>query len=81
VRHVDDIRADRTAHDKRLARLLPVLDRQFAETRTGGEIRACADAVLDRYDDVPIRTHILTLAQKRATECLRADACYELAHP
>lgn len=81
VNHVDDIRADRSAHDQRLARLLPALDREFSETRTGGEIRACADAVLDRYDDVPIRTHILTLAQRRTTECLRADRCYEVSGP
>ncbi|MBN9621487.1 MAG: arsenate reductase ArsC [Actinobacteria bacterium] len=79
VNHVEDIRADRTAHEQRLARLLPVLDREFAEMRTGGEIRACADAVLDRLDDAPITTHIMTLARKRATECLRADECYELA--
>ncbi|MBN9622434.1 MAG: arsenate reductase ArsC [Actinobacteria bacterium] len=79
VQHVDDIRSDRSAHDQRLARLLPVLDRRFADMRTGGEIRACADAVLDRYDDVPIRTHILTLAEKQTSECLRADECYELS--
>lgn len=78
VRHVDDIRADRTAHDQRLARLLPVLDRDFGSTRKPGEIRACADAVLADYDDVPVRTHILTLAHRRTTDCLRADECYEL---
>jgi arsenate reductase len=75
---VDDIRSDRTAHQKRLASLVPGLDSEFSESRTPEEIRACADAVLDRYDDVPIRTHILTLAQKRTTECLRAESCYEL---
>jgi len=78
VHHVDDIRADRTAHEQRLANLLQNLDRDFAGLRTPQEIRACADAVLGRFDDVPVRTHILTLAQRRSTECLRADECYEL---
>jgi hypothetical protein len=54
------------------------LDRLVARRRALG-IRACADAVLDRYDDAPIRTHILTLAEKRTSECLRAEECYELA--
>ena len=34
--------------------------------RSPEEIRACADAILDRYDDVPVRSHILTLAHKRS---------------
>ena len=77
--HLGDIRADRSAHDKRLAQLLPGLDHEFATDRSPAEIRACADAVLDRFDDVPVRTHVLTLAQRRTAECLRADHCYELA--
>jgi hypothetical protein len=79
VNHVGDIRADRTAHEQRLANLLPALDRQFADLRTPEEIRSCADAVLDRFDDVPVRTHVLTLAQRRTADCLRADECYERA--
>jgi protein-tyrosine-phosphatase len=31
--------------------------------------------VLDDYDDVPIRSHILTLAHKRTRECLRRERC------
>ncbi|MBS1895260.1 MAG: arsenate reductase ArsC [Actinobacteria bacterium] len=77
INHVDDIREDRSAHDKRLAQLLPRLDREFADLRSPQEIRACADAVLDRFDDAPIRTHVLTLAQRQTAECLRADECYE----
>ena len=79
VHHAEDIRADRTAHEARLARLLPRLDREFGPVRTQEDIRACADAVLADFDDVPIRTFVLTLAERRATKCLRAEECYELA--
>ena len=75
---LDDIRSDPTAHRARLVRLLPALAREFEATRTDEEIRACADAVLDRYDDVPIRSHIMILAQRRVRECLKADECFEL---
>jgi hypothetical protein len=33
------------------------------------------DRVLDQYDDVPIRSHILTLASKQTRECLREEHC------
>ena len=39
------------------------------------EIRACADAILERYDDVPVRSFVLTLARRTAAECLRAEVC------
>ncbi len=77
--HLGDIRSDRTAHQHRLANLVPMLDREFVGIRSPEEIRACADAVLDRYDDVPVRTHVLTFARRRAKDCLRAESCYELA--
>ena len=32
------------------------------------------------YDDVPIRSHIFTLAYKRTRECLRSDTCDVLEH-
>jgi arsenate reductase len=55
VERLDDLRADRTAHQLRLTRMLPDLDREFADAHTADEIRACADAILDRYDDAPVR--------------------------
>jgi arsenate reductase len=76
---IDEIRNDRTAHEFRLARLLPQLIGEFTAERSPEEIRACADAVLDQYDDVPVRTHIMTLAHKRTRECLRAEHCDVLA--
>ena len=76
---IDDIRADRTAHQVRLARLLPDLAREFSGVHTDAEIRACADAILDEYRDVPVRSFVMTLAHSRARECLRAETCHALA--
>jgi len=53
---LDDIRHDRTAHQLRLVRMLPDLDREFAAAHPAEEIRACADAILERYDDAPVRS-------------------------
>jgi hypothetical protein len=76
---LDAIRSDRTAHELRLARLLPMLADEFATTKSAEEIRACADAVLASFDDARIRTHVLTLAHRQTRECLRRDTCDILA--
>jgi arsenate reductase len=76
---LDAIRSDRTAHQMRLEHLLPSLAKEFERQRSAGEIRACADAVLNRYDDVPVRSHILTLAHRQTRECLSHDRCEALA--
>ena len=80
--HLDDIRSDPTAHQFRLARLLPSLVDEFAGRRTPEEIRACADTILAGYDDAPIRSFALTLAHRRARQCLREEVCdpFAVAH-
>jgi hypothetical protein len=78
---LDAIYADRTAHQLRLARILPQLAREFAGRRNDEEIRACADAMLTRYDDVPVRSYITTLVARQARECLQAETCDALAPP
>ena len=78
-KRLDAIRSDRTAHELRLARLLPPLAREFAETRSPAEIRACADAVLEGFEGARVRTHVLTLAHRQTRECLRRDTCDVLA--
>jgi arsenate reductase (thioredoxin) len=77
---LDAIRSDRTAHQIRLERLLPGLVEEFEGLRTPEEIRACADAILDDYDDAPIRSFTMTLANRRARACLRADECQPRRH-
>lgn len=75
----DEIRADRSGHARRLAQLLPNLAAEFGDIRTAEEIRACADAILDKYDDAPVRSFVLTLAERDARDCLSADHCSALA--
>lgn len=76
---IDLIRSDRTAHQLRLARLLPMLVEEFAGVRSDAEVRLCADAVLTQFDDVPVRSHVITIAHRRTRECLRRETCDMLA--
>lgn len=72
---LDVIRSDNTAHQKRLQRLLPPLISEFEGLRTAEEIRSCSDAILARFKEAPVRGFMLTIAQKQARECLRAEVC------
>ncbi|MEJ7824410.1 MAG: hypothetical protein WKF48_03220 [Solirubrobacteraceae bacterium] len=72
---LDAIRSDRTAHQLRLASLLPRLAVEFDASRTPEQIRACTDAILADYDDAPVRSFVPILAERRARACLRADVC------
>jgi arsenate reductase len=76
---IDAIRADRTAHQLRLEQLIPNLVREFEGVRSDAEIRTCADAILARYDDVPVRSHVMTIADRQTRDCLRAEHCDALA--
>jgi hypothetical protein len=75
---LDDVRADRTAHELRLERLIPSLVEEFGDERPAEEIRACADALLGELIDVPVRRFVLTLAHRRARECLLNGSCASL---
>jgi len=75
----DEIRSDRSGHERRLVQLLPSLAAEFGDSKSGEEIRACADKILDEYDDVPIRSFVLTLAERRIRDCLREVQCSVLA--
>jgi protein-tyrosine-phosphatase len=75
----DEIRSDHFGHDRRLAQLLPNLAQEFGDTKSGEEIRACADAILNEFDDVPVRSFVLTLAERRIRDCLREPQCAALA--
>jgi arsenate reductase len=76
---LDAIRADRTAHQRRLEHLLPDLAREFAGVRSDGEIRACVDAILSEYAEAPVRSFVMSLAYRKARECLQAERCAALA--
>lgn len=72
---LEAIRSDRTAHQLRLARLIPLLAEEFADVKPAEEIRACADAVLEGFQGARVHTHIMTLARRQTRECLRRDRC------
>jgi arsenate reductase (thioredoxin) len=78
---LDEVRADRTAHQLRLERLRPSLSEEFEQTKTPEQIRACADAILGEYDDAPVRSFVLALAHRRTRDCLREETCAALAAP
>jgi arsenate reductase (thioredoxin) len=71
---IDAIRADRTAHQLRLAQLLPGLIERFPEL-PDTEIRGCADAVLSEYADVPVRSFVMAIADRKARDCLATGGC------
>ena len=75
---LDDVRSDRTAHELRLEKLIPSLVEEFGDEKPAEEIRACAEAVLGEFVDVPVRRFVLTLAHRRARECLREGSCASL---
>jgi protein-tyrosine-phosphatase len=75
---LDAIRADQTAHQFRLRRMLPQLTAEFEGLRTPEEIRACADPILADYDEAPVRSFVLTLAHRRTRECLQQEKCAAL---
>lgn len=70
-KRIDAIRADRTAHQWRLASLLPSLAEEFPEL-PAEQVRSVADAVLGEYADAPVRSFVITLARRQARELLRA---------
>jgi arsenate reductase len=68
---LDDIRQDRRQHQMRLAQLVPGLVDEFGGTLEDEEIRGIADEILDSYEEVPIRSFVMTLAHRRARAILK----------
>jgi protein-tyrosine-phosphatase len=67
----DAIREDRRQHQMRMAQLVPGLVEEFGDRLEDEEIRGIADGILDPYDEVPIRSFVMTLANRRAREILK----------
>lgn len=78
---LDAIRTDRTAHQLRLAKLLPTLDDEFAATHDPEQIRACADEMLAEYIDAPVRSFVFPLAHRKTRECLTTGHCQPATTP
>jgi arsenate reductase (thioredoxin) len=71
---LDEIRRDRRQHMMRMSRLVPGLVDEFGGELTDDEIRRIADEILATYDDVPVRSFVMTLANRRARQILRERA-------
>jgi arsenate reductase (thioredoxin) len=66
---IDAIRADRTVHQLRLAHLLPSLIERFPEL-PDEQVRAAAEHALAEFADVPVRSFVMTLADRNARQRL-----------
>jgi arsenate reductase len=73
---IEQIREDRRQHMMRMGRLVPGLVDEFGAELTDDEIRQIADEILATYDEAPVRSFVMTLANRKARQILkeRADA-------
>ena len=72
---INAIREDRRQHQMRMAQLVPGLVDEFGDRLSDEEIRAIADGILDEYEEVPVRSFVMTLANRRAREIMaRSEA-------
>jgi hypothetical protein len=68
---LDEVRQDRRQHQHRMAQLVPGLVDEFGDRLSDEEIRQIADGILDSYEEVPVRSFVMTLANRRAREILK----------
>jgi hypothetical protein len=71
---IESIRVDRRQHMMRMARLVPGLVDEFGGRLTDEEIRQIADEILEGYDEVPVRSFVMTLANRKARTLLKERA-------
>jgi arsenate reductase (thioredoxin) len=68
---IEQIREDRRQHMMRMGRLVPGLVDEFGGELSDEEIRGIADEILATYDEVPVRSFVMTLANRKAREIIR----------
>lgn len=68
---IEQIRQDRRQHQHRMGQLVPGLVDEFGDRLSDEEIRQIADEILDSYEGVPVRSFVMTLANRRAREILK----------
>jgi protein-tyrosine-phosphatase len=71
---IEQIREDRRQHMMRMSRLVPGLVDEFGGELTDDEIRRIADEILATYDEAPVRSFVMTLANRKARQILRERA-------
>jgi arsenate reductase (thioredoxin) len=68
---LDELRQDRRQHQHRMAQLVPGLVDEFGDRLSDEEIRQIADGILESYEEVPVRSFVMALANRRAREILK----------
>jgi hypothetical protein len=68
---MDQIREDRRQHQHRMGQLVPGLIDEFGDRLSDEEIRRITDEILESYEEVPVRSFVMTLANRRAREILK----------
>jgi hypothetical protein len=76
---IEEIREDRCQLQMRMGQLVPGLVEEFGDRLEDEEIREIADEILDQYEEVPIRSFVMTLANRRAREILKRRTPAEVA--
>jgi arsenate reductase (thioredoxin) len=76
---IEEIREDRRQHMMRMGHLVPGLVDEFGAELTDDEIRQIADEILATYHDVPVRSFVMTLANRRARAILKERASAAVA--
>jgi arsenate reductase (thioredoxin) len=71
---IEQIREDRRQHTLRMSRLVPGLVDEFGDELTDDEIRQIADEILATYDEAPVRSFVMTLANRKARQILKERA-------
>ena len=78
---IEQIREDRRQHMMRMGRLVPGLVDEFGAELTDDEIRQIADEILATYDEAPVRSFVMTLANRKARQILKERAGAATAAP
>ena len=71
---IEQIREDRRQHMMRMGRLVPGLVDEFGAELTDDEIRQIADEILATSDEAPVRSFVMTLANRKARQILKERA-------
>jgi arsenate reductase (thioredoxin) len=78
---IEQIREDRRQHMMRMSRLVPGLVDEFGGELTDEEIRRIADEILATYDEAPVRSFVMTLANRKARQILKERAAAPVNAP
>ena len=70
----DDLRAESAGQEP-----APEVWPEVVEAMNEVGIRTCADAILAEYQEAPVRSFVMTIANRRARACLKQEHCHVLS--